>query len=50
MTELNRLAYNALVADSAWRLSNGIDDYIDLASAGHAQPQYLPVNNGGDTT
>lgn len=48
--EPDRLAYNALLADSAWRLANGIDDYIDLTSAAHAQPQYLPINNGGDTT
>lgn len=50
MDETNRLAYNALVTDSAWRLANGVDDCIDLASATHAAPAFLPVNSGGDTT
>lgn len=50
LTEPNRLAYNALVNDPTWRAAHGVDDCIDVASAAHAGPQFLPANSGGDLT
>ncbi len=43
-------AYNTTITDPSWLLAHGVDACLDLASAAHAGPQFLPANSGGDTT